>query len=252
MAKKLWDNRAANRSHRMWRSQKISNDIKAGEWKNNGETIKINQDGKMEDGQHRCMAVILSNTPIEVTIAFGIPPDSFDTIDQGAARSNADMLCRDGEKYSGLLASALTWLSRYETGIDTGIRSALSRKACRVGLGNNPGIRKSLPIGARTKSKLLPASIVVTLHYLFAKKSRKGADVFFNALTNGENISPKSRKTSAIYHLRRLLESDLTAIAKLPHKEVFKGVVQAWSMSRKGEVCKKFKIPSQKDLPSIV
>ena len=39
-------------------------DMAAGRWKENGETIKFDSEGRLIDGQHRLAAVVKANTPI--------------------------------------------------------------------------------------------------------------------------------------------------------------------------------------------
>lgn len=61
-------------------------------WKENGDTLKFDCNGNLIDGQHRCMAVISSNTTIPVIVVRNIPHDAVHTLDQGRARKFYEML----------------------------------------------------------------------------------------------------------------------------------------------------------------
>lgn len=50
-------------------------DMKNGEWKNNGETIKFYEDGTLFDGQHRLAGVVKAGVPVLMTVVWGISKD---------------------------------------------------------------------------------------------------------------------------------------------------------------------------------
>ena len=62
-------------------------DMKDGNWKDNGETIKIDTNGNLIDGQHRLQAVVDSGVSIEFIFVDGIDPSVADTIDIGRKRT---------------------------------------------------------------------------------------------------------------------------------------------------------------------
>ena len=65
----------------------LTDSIFRGQWMLNGETIKIGQDGSVIDGQHRLMAVVRANRPIESLVVFDCDPSAYNTIDKGRART---------------------------------------------------------------------------------------------------------------------------------------------------------------------
>ena len=83
LAKKLLtrniDNRSLNRRHVL----DLANAMKRGKWVFNGDAIKFNVHGDMINGQHTCSAVIESGVTIEMNIQFGLPMNSFVTMDSG-------------------------------------------------------------------------------------------------------------------------------------------------------------------------
>ena len=62
-------------------------DMKDGNWKENGETIKFDFNGNLIDGQHRLQAIVESGITIELIIVEGLDPNVADTIDIGRKRT---------------------------------------------------------------------------------------------------------------------------------------------------------------------
>lgn len=59
-------------------------------WQTNGASIIFDINGTLVDGQHRLMAVVEANTPIDAVVVRGVPVGSFETIDIGKARTSRD------------------------------------------------------------------------------------------------------------------------------------------------------------------
>jgi hypothetical protein len=73
----------------------LADAMKRGEWAVNHQPVAINGD-KLLDGQHRLKAVIESGLPfVKMMIAEGAESQTFDTIDIGIKRSNADIFRED-------------------------------------------------------------------------------------------------------------------------------------------------------------
>lgn len=70
----------------------IMRDISQGGWQVNGESLIISEDGRLNDGQHRCYAVLLTGKAIDTNIAFGVPRSSMRTVDTGEKRQAKDRL----------------------------------------------------------------------------------------------------------------------------------------------------------------
>lgn len=67
----------------------IKRAITSGQFKYNGESIIIAKDGTLLDGQHRLMACVQTDTPIDVELIEGVDNDVMPTIDTGTARTAA-------------------------------------------------------------------------------------------------------------------------------------------------------------------
>lgn len=107
LAKTLLERNPRNRNISRTNLQLLVRAITNGEWTLNGEAVKVNTEGYILDGQHRCMAVVESGIAIETLLVEGLPDDTQDTMDQGKARSLADVLSIRGELNSVGLAALI-------------------------------------------------------------------------------------------------------------------------------------------------
>lgn len=77
---------------------KYSDDMRSGRWvSENGETIKIDRNGNLIDGQHRLLAVIKSQIVVAFYVAYGVDKDAFLTIDTGSNRTAGNIMHVAGE-----------------------------------------------------------------------------------------------------------------------------------------------------------
>lgn len=87
----LLNDGARNRPLREARAQKIAAEIKAGTWRENGESVIFDGNGRLIDGQHRLRACVLADRPIVVFCVFGVPAKFFPSFDQGKVRGGDDL-----------------------------------------------------------------------------------------------------------------------------------------------------------------
>ena len=207
-----------------------------GRWIYNGESIKFDDDGYMIDGQHRCMAGVRSGKAFLSDISYGLPVNSYYTIDQkGKHRSCADVLKINGEINITGLASALSWHLAYSRGCL--VRSGKSwpftpdaQQIC-IELERNPNMRESIK-HARGCSHMMGPAPLGFLHYIFNKKDPELTVIFFNQLRTGENLPSGS---PVLFVRKMLLEDKIYNKAKLPIGEKMACIIKAWNLMRKGK-----------------
>jgi len=172
---------------------KCMNAIKDEAWALNGETIKFTKDGRLLDGQHRLSACVRTNTPFTSLVVFGVDEDTFSTIDAGKKRSVADVVGILGvSENRRLLASSLTVLEAYETG-----KMSSSLRAFRQGTAQNavallnrhPGLTHVVDAVAKQKTQIMKKPSVVVGIYLAGLQDPEKANLFFNKLRDGDNLS---------------------------------------------------------------
>lgn len=78
-----------------------------GKWVLNGESIIFDSEGNLIDGQHRLMAVVLANTPIQAIVVRDVEHEAFITIDRGKTRSISDAFSIKGISNSHRVSSII-------------------------------------------------------------------------------------------------------------------------------------------------
>lgn len=87
---------------------KLVDDIRSGTFALTGDTIKIDINGKVIDGQHRLHAIMQAGKPVELFVARNVATDAYATLDQGRKRSLGDYLHSKGVSYEPVVAAAIT------------------------------------------------------------------------------------------------------------------------------------------------
>ena len=187
-------NRNVMDGHVKW----LASQMTSGKWRTNGEPIILDEEGLLLDGQHRLYAVAMSETEIETVVTRGVPRKTFATIDTGMARTTGNVLTIAGEKNSPIIASALGWLHRYDTGKmlwgvkASGFTSAMSLSILK----KHPDLKDSAAWANGVRSNVflsyIPRSALAFLHYLFSKHKPQRAKEFFDLIGD---IIPDSQGT---------------------------------------------------------
>lgn len=92
MAEEMLKKNIGNRKINQANVNRIAADMATGNYKLNGETIKISPNGEILDGQHRLLACVKSNMPFKTYIVYNVERETIGTIDMGKGRSVADSL----------------------------------------------------------------------------------------------------------------------------------------------------------------
>ncbi len=223
----------ANRNIRPPALRRLIDEMKTGRWKFNGNPIRFAKDGTMLDGQHTLLACAESGVTIEVVFMLGLDRDCFDTIDVGTKRTCGDTLFVKGEKNPVILAAALGWVHRYMTGTVPALESVSSTKIEEV-LKQHTGIRESVQLVGSTKVKIMPMSVLVALHYLFARKDSVLAEVFIDSVITGANLGPGD----PIYMLRERLLNNMLSNRKVRPAYLMALSIKSWNAMRKSKPIK--------------
>ena len=76
-----------------------ANEMRSNRWKLNSESIKLDENGYILDGQHRLMACVQSGCPFQTVVNTGVARETFDTIDCGRVRTGTQVLQMSGVQY---------------------------------------------------------------------------------------------------------------------------------------------------------
>lgn len=215
--------------------------MREGAWKFNGETIKISDEGKLIDGQHRLSAVILYGKAIPMAVLRGVPASAFDSLDLGKRRNGGDVLSTLGVQNSKTIAAALRFVVAYDSGdffakYYKGVRPTEIESYLEL----YPGIHRAAQDANRIREKM-PASLLGTstlcgLIYLCGRAAeQRGGDYtdateFFESVATGRDLG----QGNPAYTLReRLLKTALaTATTRGEHSAVL--CVRAWNAHVEG------------------
>lgn len=201
LAAQLLKKNDINRKIRERKVNRLVQTIRSGQWKVNGESICIAEDGTLLNGQHRLTAVVASKTPIVTLVARGLGKDVMPTIDIGNPRSAADHLRMASYTGNvGALAAAVKICLSFTAGQYGDKKMSMSPQEMFTFLKDNRRILKSQELfeDNAALNAILPPSAVIATHYMFSRIDMDKANTFFHLLETGENLG----KTSPILKLR--------------------------------------------------
>lgn len=228
-----------NRLPRIGQVQFYANQMAAGKWRVNGEAIKFDSNGNLLDGQHRLMAVIQSGETVRVLTVFGLEPEVFSTLDQGAKRSLKDHFDLLGEKNTSVLASATRLMALYDRGdiTVTGSAAKVSGEDGMATLDRHPGLRRSA--GVMGGVTIMARSPLAFLHYLFSQRDEGLADQFVAWLRDGEGLT----RSMPVYRLREWMIRNTRNRVQPSTLDTLRAVAHAWNKTRAGESCRSLRFP---------
>lgn len=224
-----------NRSLKRFWILRLAQAMKLGEWEL-AQPLMIDWDGNLLDGQHRMHAVIHAKLPIDFVVLSGYERGKvFCRVDDISPRRLKDWLYMQGEPLPDVLAAVIPMVARHERGmIPTSNMSAGFRMTPVEGvdfLGAHPKIRASVVDAPGTVCLLAPRSLLSFAHYLFAEKSKSGADSFLIDLVNGD----VGGEGDPLYYLRDRLKSNRVARQKFSRTEMLALIIKTWNADRAGK-----------------
>lgn len=200
----------------------------------NGETIKLATTGALLDGQHRLLAIIASDTTIDLIVVRGLPAVAQETIDLGARRSPSDILHLRGEMSATTLAAALRVAWSIDTNGSLFAGSTIPRATVAEltdYLDTHPDIRSSVSMGRRANNAAIryPAGPATGLHYLMAQASEQ-AESFWEGLIEGVELEAGS--PTLVF--RNMLLRDVTEQRRMRTEVRSALTIKAWNALRQG------------------
>jgi len=192
LAVQLLEHNQLNRPLSDTHVRRIAGQIIAGKWKYNGDTIKISDTGDVLDGQHRLWSVIESKTSIDTIIVYGIEREAFATIDTvRKIRSGADTLALNGvSRYRNIISSALTWLLRYQRGIENyrAPQNKVENSDIEAAWMAHPSMARAVE-RAMSLRRLANCSIVAFFYYVLSNRNMDLAERMMATLEHPEGVS---------------------------------------------------------------
>jgi hypothetical protein len=239
----------------MWH---LAQQMESGQWKMNGESIIIDWDGNIADGQHRLHSVIKSGAACDFVVVRGIDPSCFPTIDRGKPRSNGNVFAINGIANYNTAAAAVGGVLNYRRAMLVPIK----KEGEIIGHGGslNSYIRPSttdmleeyekhpakyehaIKIALACRKKAPPSCVatVAALALIDGKMGEEWVDEFWKSFESGANLAPKS----PILKLRDRLEKHTSSSLKLSAVQITMLMVKAWNLYATEKECGVLRVES--------
>ncbi len=218
-------------------------DMIEGRWLYSHAPILFDPNGQLIDGQHRLYACVESESPFVADVYFGEDPGLRSVVDIGTTRTLAHQIQieelgsetpKPNPKERAAIASMLAVAVRHGESKVFDPNFNCSKPAVLADMKANRFTRlDDAAKVAKAMGRRCRGSIAGFCWYLFSGQSRELADRFFDELRTGLNLSDNS----SVYWLRRRLEANREAKAKLPPQQIYVLFRKAWIFYRDGRAC---------------
>lgn len=220
----------------------------------NGDSIRIDTDGNVLDGQHRLAAIVKVGRPVTMLIANGVDRETFATIDIGKRRTvqdivGIDLLSAGINAPKGTTASArllLEYEGRFSSGASNaakGTRQQLMpvdavRDACKRG-GFIPTVERAAKVAKRL---VIVTTAPVAVAMLACERDNKAAcDTYFRRLQTMEGLQAGAPEHSVYRSLRTWRDSG-SAVQRTAYAQLF-ALIRGYIASRDGETLNFIRLP---------
>lgn len=250
LARLLLTMNGSNRTYRETRAKLYAKDILESRWQVNGETISISSCGHLNDGQHRCYAVVIADRAIDVLFTFGVSYESRLTTDTGKSKQAGDFLGMEGMKNANHLAAIAGQIILIEANgkVATGKNMIVPTKSeIRERVEYDGDIEKSfLAVRQKNAGKVSSLTTLSVAHYMLAKRDRAAADTFITKLISGAELKDRD----PIFTAREKL---IGPYGRLNKNEQLKTMISAWNNWRAGRTARSLvhSIKKGEKLPEI-
>lgn len=223
-----------NRPVREKRVEELARDMSVGGYQMNGDTIRFDTEGVLLDGQHRLLAIKMSQAPQQMIVIRGLSPETMKTIDSGVKRTIGDRFSLNGHKNSNVLSATLNVMNGLAYGSEKRI---LTSTEAFSALEIHPGVGASVAMAMTIKTA--SASYIAALHYIGHQTGYASeADDFLEVFKSGY----AERPTDPALVARERLIVMRKASRALTRSEQLEVLTAAWENKRKGNDISKVRV----------
>lgn len=229
-ALELLETNSHNRRVRSAHVKMLSEQLVAGEWNFNGDTICISNKGILLDGQHRLMACVETGVSFETIVVRGLEDESQETMDIGSKRSAGDALKLAGFPQGVNLAASLTLIDVWQRhGIMTrsGRYGRITPKQAVDLAHEHEGM---VDFVKNTKRGDLPhffvPSVISAMEYLTTKAHEEDSLEFWNGIAYGEGLKDGDVRLAL---RRRMLNYSGTVSSQTNQSMQALMIIEAWN-----------------------
>lgn len=239
IAETLLSKNTNNRTPKPASVSRFGRDMAQDNWPVTGDSIKIDRDGVLVDGQTRCMASIQVGQSFTTYVLRGLDPNVRVHIDEGVKRSLADVLKMQGESNVGTLGAAIRVGFQWEA-----CRNGLPGASMTAGgpyrvissgegtqwLETNPGIREATKVAdALGREFRTPRGVVAAVVHQAECLAPEDAQPFFESLISGIGLPDGD----PILALRKWMTGRLVHGTQLYYHVYF---IKAWNAYLTGQM----------------
>lgn len=233
LAEKLLAGNVNNRRLDTNRVRKYAHEIRSGQWKTTGDTIKIGSKGRVLDGQHRLAAIVEAKTPVTVALATGVDDDVFDVLDTGKSRTAGDVLRIAGVKSASVTGTVAKMLILLDAGIDPNDSHAgglVSRTdILKFALANQDDLLAAVQRGNTLYNRVGGNwSAWATFSFVTGKVDPEGLEEFTDGVVSGAGLAQGDPRLALRNHLAARKPGDRVMSAT-----TYQLVYNAWAQNRR-------------------
>lgn len=163
--------------------------MKTGLFRFNGDAIRINRDGTLDDGQHRLTACVISGVPLVTTLVTGLGTEIHSTLDKGLKRDLATDLLWEQEDRPGVLSLAVKLgasLQSANPASRTATRKYVTDAACLDWFRSNRGLTAHVTKGSAASYRVKGrADVWAVLSYITSQADEELSEQFMDKLITG-------------------------------------------------------------------
>lgn len=201
-----------------------------------GQTIIFGKSGKLLDGQHRLLGVVLSKRPQVFPVVRNIPDEYFKVIDTGRTRRAGDVLSIDGITNPMRIAAIIKFAINFKSGRYYEATKGGGKGNARItndtvstfASKNKTSLYESYPCGYNKDNKLISPHMLTGFHYIVKSIDHGAADDFCDKVSRGVDLS----KGSPITQLRQELLEDIRSRRPMRPIERLALLCKAWNFYR--------------------
>jgi hypothetical protein len=219
-----------NRTISVARVKTLADAMLSGQWQLTGQTIQIDKDGYLLDGQHRLTAIVQSNRTQRFFVARNVPPEARDVTDYVRPRSAADVLKMHGFASPSKMAGISRLLMMVDDGSLAGTPSVIHNMSIKAFAEQNRGMLDwfNRTRQAKLNGSFYTESIIAAAAALYRIDDHEYAD----GLLTGQHLGEKDARMAARRALQKGSGSKLKSRGNQLH--TYNTIVTAYSLWKRG------------------
>lgn len=218
--------------------------MKAGDWKYNGDSIRISSQGVLLDGQNRLLAAKQVGFKLTCDIVVGLDDSVFNTIDQGRVRQRGHLLARElgtstSSSEANMISTAVSKIIKHDLGYSQNTQTSNSAKLIVTPdmayefVENHPDIIDQVQyvkntFGSRT---LLPPATILYIYHIGSRYDVEYTEKYLNKMLLAVNLN----NGETLHHFNQILVRLKSKSVKWSSSEIETGIIKVWnSIGRSG------------------